>query len=284
MGEGFIVRKGGVVSDTTAAPTITEVSKTDTTITFTVTNNDAETATVYYDFDDEVTSLSEDNVTLATTAESDNIEVTGLTAETEYTIYSVASAFNKMFSPQTSLAITTEATPVIEYELLYDSLTADDGDPITLPVTEIDITGLSIGKNDELRLVYTFIGDSTTTALYDLRVNDITSNYSRQFLGGNGSSISAERVSDSFFAWARSNEKSAGFVDIKVSNNDRFVFQSQVIRAIGAASSNILNTNLNVVNTDTVTSITKLTVISNRTDGIDEGSRIRLYKVNGEDA
>jgi hypothetical protein len=280
MGEAYIVRKGGVVSETTAAPTITEVSKTDTTITFTVTNNDAATATVYYDFDDEVTSLSEDNVTLATTTTSDEIEVTGLTAETEYTIYSVASAFNKMFSPQASLAITTEATPVIEYELLYDSDVS-----ATLPLTQIDITGLSIGKNDELRLVYIFVGDTTTApAIYQLRANDITSNYTNQLLFGDSTSIGAVRSSDATFAQARSNRKISGFADIKVSNNDRFVTQSQFVEVIGSQASSISNINYNIVNTGTVTSITKLTVISDRTDGIATGSRIRLYKVNTGDA
>jgi hypothetical protein len=281
MGEAFIVRKGGVVSDTTATPTITEVSKTDTTITFTVTNNDAQTATVYYDFDDEVTSLSEDNVTLATTAESDEIEVTGLTAETEYTIYSVASAFNKMFSPQASLAITTEATPIFDFELLYDSDVS-----ATLPLTQIDITGLSIGKNDELRMVYTFVGDTTTAgAIYEIRTNDITSNYHYQFLGGDGTSISAERFSNSRFATARSDLKTAGLADIKVSENSRFVFQSQTInRGIGAGSTSISNQNYNIVNTGTVTSITKLTIFCDRTNGIAAGSRIRLYKANTGDA
>ena len=275
MGEAFIVRKGGVAVDTTASPTITEVSKTDTSITFTVTNNDAATATVYYDFDDEVTSLSEDNVTLATTATSSNIVVSGLTAETEYEVYAVASAFNKQFSPQVSLAITTDEPSIPAYELLFDSDVS-----VTLPETEIDITGLSIGKDDGLRLVYTFVGDSSSTfALYDLQVNNLTSNYHTQELTGSGTSITASRVTDSRFATARSNIKTSGFADIKISNNDRFVAQSQFSRGLGALSENIENRNNNIVNTGTVTSITSLKVVSNRTDGIATGSRIQLYKV-----
>jgi hypothetical protein len=276
MGEGFIVRKGGVVSETTAAPTITEVSKTDTTITFTVTNNDAETATVYYDFDDEVTSLSEDNVTLATTAESDEIEVTGLTAETEYTIYSVASAFNKMFSPQTSLAITTEATPVIEYELLYDSDVS-----ATLPLTEIDITGLSIGKNDELRLVYTLKGNTTSNSTLNLFVNNnhTSTNYHNQLLTGDGTTLLASRENNSVLQLPRTTRKFAGYVDIKVSNNDRFVASSFAIRGAGAESTGIMNYNANYVSTFEVTSITQVSVVATANQ-IGAGSRIRLYKVN----
>jgi hypothetical protein len=37
--------------------------------------------------------------------------------------------------------------------------------------------------------------------------------------------------------------------------------------------------NINVVNTSTVTSITKLSVLSSRTNGIAVGSRLTLYKV-----
>lgn len=275
MAEAFIVRKGGAVVDTTAAPTITEVSKTDTAITFTVTNNDAATATVYYDFDDTVTSLSEDNVTLATTVASSNIEVTGLTAETEYTIYAVASAFNKMFSPQASLAITTEATPIPEFELLYDSDVS-----ATLPATQIDITGLNISKDDELRLVWTIRGESGTTGVYYFKVNDIASNYYSQLLQGVGSGIGATRLSTGQFTASNANRNSAGFADIKVSNNDRFVAQSYDMNFAGAESSSLAYNSYNIVNTGTVTSITKLSIVSQLSNGLGTGSRIRLYKVN----
>jgi hypothetical protein len=134
-------------------------------------------------------------------------------------------------------------------------------------------------------MVYTLVGDSTsTTASYDIRVNDITSNYHSQELVGIGSSIFANRRTNSLFAVARSNRPGAGTLDIKNSENSRFVAQSQFVNRMGADSSNINNQNFNIVNTGTVTSITKLTIFCDRTDGIDTGSRIRLYKVNTGEA
>jgi hypothetical protein len=275
MGEAFIVRRGGVVSDTTAAPTITIISEDPTGVTFTLTNNDDNTAIISYEVDDEYGAVE-----LAAAATSSNITV-ALAAGT-YTLTAYATVVGEV---ATSSDEVVEIVQIFEFELLFDSLTADDGDPIALPTTQIDITGLSIGKNDELRMVYTFVGDSSSsTSTYDLRANDITTNYERQELTGFGTSFFAGRASNSIFASSNSNRKTAGFVDIKVSENSRFVAQSQFARAIGGDSAGIDNLNINIVNTDTVTSITKLTVISNRTDGIAADSRIRLYKVNTGDA
>jgi hypothetical protein len=274
MGEAFIVRRGGVVSDTTAAPTITIVTETPDDVTFTLTNNDDNTAIVTYEIDDEI-----GGVELAAAATSDNITVA--LAVGTYTLTAYATVVGEVASSATA----SVEIIIPQFELLFDSLTADDGDPITLPVTEIDITGLSIGKNDKLRLVYTLKGDVTNaTAFYDLRVNDITSNYHRQRLNGSDSSIFAERTTDKILAFARSDRKSSGFADIKVSENSRFVVQSQFLSFAGADSSSLDNNNYNIVNTDTVTSITKLSIVSSRTDGIASGSRIRLYKVNTGEA
>jgi hypothetical protein len=274
MGEAFIVRRGGVVSETTAAPTITIVTETTEDVTFTLTNNDDNTAFITYEIDDDIAVIE-----LSAAATSDNITVA--LAEGTYTLTAYATVVGEVASSA------TESVEIIipQFELLFDSLTADDGDPISLPVTEIDITGLSIGKNDELRIVYTFVADSSiTTRNYDLRVNDITSNYTDQILFGSGSSIQTSRASRTRLAGARSNIKTSGFADIKISENSRFVFQTQMGFNMGAGSSSINNQNSNVVNTDTVTSITKLSIVADTTDGIETGSRIRLYKVNTGDA
>jgi hypothetical protein len=70
MGEAFIVRKGGVVSETTAAPTITIISEDPTGVTFTLTNNDDNTAVIVYEID-----TTQDFVELAAAATSTNITV-----------------------------------------------------------------------------------------------------------------------------------------------------------------------------------------------------------------
>jgi hypothetical protein len=272
MGEAFIVRKGGVVSDTTAAPTITIVTETNTDVTFTLTNNDDNTAFITYEIDDDIAVIE-----LAAAATSDNITVA--LAVGTYTLTAYATVVGEVASTSDA-AVEIVAIPA--FELLFDSTGT-----VTLPQTQIDITGLSIGKNDELRLVYTLKGDALDTVGYSLneiRVNDITSNYHTQILRGNGSFIFASRATDSIFAFASSNYLSQGFIDIKVSNNDRFVAQSQFLLNIGSESNDLRNRNYNIVNTGTVTSITKLTVLSSRTNGIAASSRIRLYKVNTGEA
>jgi hypothetical protein len=273
MGEAFIVRKGGVVSETTAAPTITIISETPTDVTFTLTNNDDNTAFITYEIDDVLEVIE-----LAAAATSDSITVE-LDPDT-YTLTAYATVVGEV-ATQSSEEVVIEVI-IPSFELLFDS-----DDEVTLPQTQIDITGLSIGKNDELRMVYTFKGDALDTVGYSLneiRVNDITSNYHTQILRGNGSFVFASRVTDSIFAFASSNFKSQGFIDIKVSNNDRFVAQSQFLLNIGSESNDLRNRNYNIVNTDTVTSITKLSIVSDRTNGIAAGSRIRLYKVNTGEA
>jgi len=259
----------------TAAPTITIVTEAPDGVTFTLTNNDDNTAFITYEIDDEIAVIE-----LAAAATSSNITVA--LAVGTYTLTAYATVVGEVASTSDAAV---EIVVIFEFELLFDSLTADDGDPISLPVTEIDITGLSIGKNDELRLVFTFVGDTTTTtAFYFLRPNDITTNYHRQLLQGSTTDLAAGRVSDGRLAGARSDRVAQGTADVKISENSRFVFQSQSLVRIGSGSANLFQENYNVVNTDTVTSITKLTIFCDRTDGIGTGSRIRLYKVNTGDA
>jgi hypothetical protein len=284
MGEAFIVRRGGVVEevDTTATPTITEVSVTTDSITFTVTNNDTDEAIVYYDLDP-VVDFSADSVTLDDGDTSTNITISDLDDDEEYIVYAIASAFGKQFSPQASLAITTdEIPPIPEFELLFDS-----DEEVTLPQTQIDITGLSIGKNDELRLVCTLLGiSSTTTTGYNLFVNNETTktNYHYQRILGSGTTFFVERVNDSIFLFGR-NEGNVGIVDIKISENSRFVAQSYHSFRTGSQAAEIQNQSVNIVGSGfTLTDITKLTILANQTNGIAAGSRIRLYKVNTGDA
>jgi hypothetical protein len=271
MGEAFIVRKGGVVSDTTAAPTITIVTEAPDGVTFTLTNNDDNTAFITYEIDEEIAVIE-----LAAAATSSNITVA--LALGTYTLTAYATVVGEVVS---SATVSVEIT-VPEFVLLYDSTGT-----VTLPQTQIDITGLSIGKNDELRMVYTFVGDSTDNSLIRLFANDnnTLTDYHRQEITGSGTSLSAARANETRFAFARSNQKSSGIVDIKVSNNDRFVYQSQYIAFTGSNSSSIENRNENNVGTNfTLTSITKLSIVSSRTNGIASGSRIRLYKVNTGEA
>lgn len=162
------------------------------------------------------------------------------------------------------------------YQLLYE-------ETVTSAKTQIDITGLNITKDDEVRLVYTFKGDSTTTSNIRLFPNDKTTltDYYWQVLAGAGSSVVAVRGNINRICYTASNRKVSGFADIKISNNDRYVFQSHWVEMIGAESSAINNVVDNNVGTGfTLTGITKLSIVSERTNGIEVGSKIQLFKVN----
>jgi hypothetical protein len=95
MGEAFIVRKGGAVTEQALAPTITEVSTTDTSITFTITNNDASTAVIVWEVDDATPDAN--SIELAAAATSSNITVTGLTVGV-YSVYATANVTGKVKS------------------------------------------------------------------------------------------------------------------------------------------------------------------------------------------
>ena len=261
MAEGKIIRRGGGGKET-AAPTITIVTEANDGVTFTLTNNDDNTALISYEVDDNI-----GGVELAAAATSSNITV-ALSAGT-YTLSAFATVVGEVATQSTS-AVEIVAIPA--YELLYEETVATNK-------TQIDITGLNIGKDDGLQLVYTFVGDSTSTSRISIQVNNITSNYTVQRLSAGSSFTAAARISSAEIAYAESNSKASGFADVKVSNNDRYVVQSRFSKSIGANASNLDYYNFNGINTGTVTSITSLKVLSDRTNGIAVGSKIALYKV-----
>jgi len=136
------------------------------------------------------------------------------------------------------------------YELIADV-------DVTTATTQIDFDNLNITKDDELRLVYTYKGDSTTTGFLRLFANNNTTltNYHSQELAS-FTIVGAGRGNHSNFVFARSNKVANGFVDIKVSNNDRFVASSQFLYGAGGGLVEGLD-NFNVVGSGfTLTSIT----------------------------
>jgi hypothetical protein len=120
MADGFIVRRGGKAEEVlqTLSPTITKVSETSTSITFTLKNNDPETATLVYRY----SSLTGDgeSISLATDTTSSNITVSGITIPG--TLFVTANATGKIKSNVVEAEYTitfTEATggDIEEYNL-----------------------------------------------------------------------------------------------------------------------------------------------------------------------
>jgi hypothetical protein len=110
MADGFIVRRGGKGAEQALAPTITEVSKTETQIVFTIKNNDTSSAVILWEIGD--TTPDANSLELAADTTSSNITVTGLAASTAQVIYATANVTGKVKSNVTELTITTDAAPV----------------------------------------------------------------------------------------------------------------------------------------------------------------------------
>jgi hypothetical protein len=268
MGEAFIVRKGGVVSDTTAAPTITIVSEDPTGVTFTLTNNDDNTAFITYEIDDEIGAVE-----LAAAATSGNITV-ALAAGT-YTLTAYATVVGEV-ATQSTAAVEIVVIPTFE---LLGTVT------ISTATNEVNFINLNITKDDNLQLVSTAVGDVTgDNSQGFLYVNNNTtgSNYTGQELQGEAGVISAARYTNPFFVVARSNQPGQSLVNIKISNNDRFVYQAMQLRNIGDTGNLAEHFSTNVVGNFTVSSITSINIRGSR--NFTAGTKFTLYKVNTGDA
>jgi hypothetical protein len=96
MADGFIVRRGGKATEQALTPTITKVSETDTSVTFTLKNNDTSSAVILYEIGD--TTPDANSIELAADTTSSNIEITGLTRTSALVLYATANVTGKVKS------------------------------------------------------------------------------------------------------------------------------------------------------------------------------------------
>jgi hypothetical protein len=122
MADGFIVRRGGKGAEQALAPTITEVSKTETQIVFTIKNNDTSSAIILWEIGD--TTPDANSLELAADTTSSNITVTGLTSGTAQVIYATANVTGKVKSNVTEKEITTVAIPAPTINLISTTTTS----------------------------------------------------------------------------------------------------------------------------------------------------------------
>jgi hypothetical protein len=106
MADGFIVRRGGKVSEQALAPTITETETTPSSFKFTLKNEDTDKAIIRYRIDD----INDEGeiIELAGGATSDDIEITGLDDDETYTVFATANVTGKIKSEVAALNITTD--------------------------------------------------------------------------------------------------------------------------------------------------------------------------------
>jgi len=96
MADGFIVRKGGGGAEQALAPTITKVSEDGSSVTFTITNNDENTAVILYEIGD--TTPDANSVEIAGNTTSGNLTISGLNRNVTLVLYASASVTGKIKS------------------------------------------------------------------------------------------------------------------------------------------------------------------------------------------
>lgn len=160
------------------------------------------------------------------------------------------------------------------YELLADIT-------VGTATTSVDITGLNIGKGDEVVLM-TDIRTSTYDVGFYAYVNGNTTatNYYTQRLSVDNTNVGGVRGNYPSLCGT-----SASFTDklyfqanLKLTNSGYFICQSNCNRFYG--TSTICLDSRYITSTGTMTSITSLRVYATVTNAIGIGSRFQLYKIN----
>jgi hypothetical protein len=149
--------------------------------------------------------------------------------------------------------------------------------------TSRSFTGLSIGKNDFIKVVFTSTNPQTQDNAISLLANSSSSsNYHTQSLGGSGTSVFASRTNTNFIGETEKNSTTSSYIGfLKLSENDRLnlFFQSN------KRNTSDIITEFNYITSSGATfssGITSLTFTGNRTDGLGTGSRIQIYRLDAE--
>jgi len=146
--------------------------------------------------------------------------------------------------------------------------------------TQVDITGLDIGKGSEYLLVSDSLPNPTSSRDILLFVNNdtITTNYYSQVIYGTGTAAVAIRLNTALLVGGGTGLSSISYSYLKLSNTGSYTGQHYEIRNYG--TSNILIDNAFVSSTaENITSINQLNIKSTLTNGIASGSRFTLYKL-----
>lgn len=150
---------------------------------------------------------------------------------------------------------------------------------VSSATTQVDITGLSIDKDSEYMLVSDVVNASGSNSTYSLMPNDnvTQTNYYQQSLKADNTTVSASRVNNNRIMEVINGRSSLTNTSIKLTNNGYYVTQSNEVRDYGLSS--VLLNKFYDTSIFTLTSITKLSIVSSVTNGIGSGSRFTLYKM-----
>lgn len=161
-------------------------------------------------------------------------------------------------------------------KLYNDTLLADV--LVGSTVTDVDISGFTIEKNEELRIVATIVG-ITGTSTYRLFVNgnNLNTSYYRQEAYATSTTRSASRSNDCVIAYNSGATRSSTDVRVKLTNQGYVVYQAVNSRDLAPTSPKIFHSF--TTSTFTITSITSIRISSATASRIAAGTRIQVYKV-----
>jgi hypothetical protein len=208
---------------------------------------------------------------------NNNIDDTGANLQLQF-IYSTSEV--TFTSGVTSLTITASATNGLgtDSRIQIYRLDAEKVADITTTenATQVDISSLSIGKDDEYLLVSDVKEGVSSSGNVALTPNDLTtqSGYHAQVIGGDGSSAFAYRNNTAGYGGTGS----VIHTHIKLSEIGAYTHQSYELRGQGSTTPAIVNF-FSSSTSEAITSITKLNVIADATDRLGSGSRFILYKL-----
>lgn len=160
------------------------------------------------------------------------------------------------------------------YELLADIT-------VGTATTSVDITGLNIGKGDEVVLVgslYRDSGSGTNGMFIYFNGNITDSNYYRQYISADGTSVSGVRDNDPLYSVLGIGDTAYSSTQIKLTNSGYVVYQANISRSLGVSALRMYN--CYGTTTYTTALLTSIRISHGAIDAIGIGSRFQLYKVN----
>jgi hypothetical protein len=146
--------------------------------------------------------------------------------------------------------------------------------------TQVDISSLSIGKDDEYLLVSDLINPIGSSSAYSIFPNDLTTeaNYYNQSIQADNSTPAAARGNNARFSSAAASGRTINYNHIKLSEIGAYTVQSYNLFGYGTTTPLVLNRFVSSTS-EAITSITELNIVSSVTDAIEAGSRFELYKL-----
>jgi len=162
---------------------------------------------------------------------------------------------------------------MVKYELQADVT-------VSSATSQVDITGLSIGKDDELLLVLNIVNGTSGTSGYALYVNEnnTATNYYNQYISASNTSVSASLQNNGQFCTVVGiSEQLLAMINIKITDSGYVACQSKGTSGL-VTTSGVFFMDTNTISTFTVSSITQFSIVGG-TNQIGAGTRFQLYRI-----